>query len=175
MADTLRRTEFLQRLIKGERDSKYTVNPLKALPYSIVAELLFADKPKYNVIPDNHVITITPALRDSLMLVLGSESFSEDYRQGFKEVLLILGILKKYLREETTHEYVVTFNTMDEVDVSLLIKIKVSVNRPNNPDDDEIIHDYLKLNYGERVDYETLKWSTLDSTVIISETYEVEV
>lgn len=72
------------------------------------------------------------------------------------------------------NNYVVTFQTMDELEVGLLIKIEVSVNRPNNPDDDDLIYDYLKRNYGATVDYDTLNWHLLDSTVIITESYSIE-
>lgn len=73
------------------------------------------------------------------------------------------------------NEYVVTFITNDEEEVGLLLKIEVTVNRPNNPDDDELIMDYLNQNYGKNIDYGTLHWHVLDHVVEITSDYCVEV
>lgn len=73
------------------------------------------------------------------------------------------------------NKYVVTFKTFDESEVGLVFEIEVTVNRPNNPDDDELIKDYLKLNYGETVDYETLQWHFLHETVRIDKDYSIEI
>lgn len=55
-----------------------------------------------------------------------------------------------------------------------MFKIDISVNRPNNPSDDEIFNDYLNLNYGESIDYETLKCHVLDDVIHINQDYCVE-
>ncbi|MFE6075585.1 hypothetical protein ACFVQB_14030 [Paenibacillus sp. NPDC057886] len=72
------------------------------------------------------------------------------------------------------NQYLVCFKTKTEWEVGLMFKIDVSVNRPNNPSDDEIINDYLKLNYGESIDYETLQYHVLDDVIHIDEDYCVE-
>ncbi|WP_340032667.1 hypothetical protein NSQ20_12460 [Paenibacillus sp. FSL K6-1122] len=72
------------------------------------------------------------------------------------------------------NQYLVYFKTKTEFEVGLMFKIEVSVNRPNNPSDDEIINDYLKLNYGETIDYETLHCQVLSDVIHIDEDYCVE-
>nr|WP_145401758.1 hypothetical protein [Paenibacillus xylanexedens] len=69
------------------------------------------------------------------------------------------------------NEYLVNFKTKAELEVGLMFKIDISINRPNNPSDDEIINDYLKLNYGESINYETLQWHVLDDVIHIDEDY----
>jgi hypothetical protein len=73
------------------------------------------------------------------------------------------------------NKYVITFLTKDEIEVGLVLEIEVTVNRPNNPDDETIIMDYLDMNYGNTVDYDTLQWHVLTDVVKISEDYSVEV
>lgn len=72
------------------------------------------------------------------------------------------------------NQYLVCFKTQTEWEVGLMFKIDVSINRPNNPSDDEIINDYLKLNYGESIDYETLQCYVLSDVVHIDHDYCVE-
>ncbi|MDR6779543.1 hypothetical protein J2W98_003823 [Paenibacillus peoriae] len=72
------------------------------------------------------------------------------------------------------NQYLVCFKTKTEWEVGLVVKIDVSVNRPNNPSDDEIINDYLKLNYGESIDYETLQCHVLSDVIHIDQDYCVE-
>ncbi|WP_145413477.1 hypothetical protein [Paenibacillus xylanexedens] len=72
------------------------------------------------------------------------------------------------------NQYLVCFKTKAELEVGLMFKIDISINRPNNPSDDEIIYDYLKLNYGESINYESLQWHVLDDVTHIDEDYCVE-
>ncbi len=73
------------------------------------------------------------------------------------------------------NKYLVCFETKNNIEIGLMFEIDVSVNRPNNPTDDEIIRDYLEINYGNSVDYDTLKCHMLDSIIHIDEDYCIEI
>ncbi|WP_091017672.1 MULTISPECIES: hypothetical protein [Paenibacillus] len=72
------------------------------------------------------------------------------------------------------NQYLVCFKTKTEREVGLIIKIDVTFKRPNNPSDDEVIIDYLKVNHGETIDYETLQYHVLSDVIHIDEDYCVE-
>ncbi|GAB6989599.1 hypothetical protein [Paenibacillus pini] len=73
------------------------------------------------------------------------------------------------------NRYTVNFKTTDESEVGLIFEISATVNRSNNPTDEELIKDYLHVNYGLTVDYETLQCHALDDVVRIDEDYEIEI
>lgn len=72
------------------------------------------------------------------------------------------------------NKYLVCFETVTDIEIGLMFEIDVSVNRPNNPSDDEIIRNYLRVNYGDSIDYETLQCHVLDDVIHIDQDYCVE-
>lgn len=69
-----------------------------------------------------------------------------------KDLFNFDGIFDVLLEEANTeyNTYLVVFDKWEDED-EIKIRIKQDVNRPNNPDDDEIIEDYIMNNYGYKL------------------------
>ncbi|QWU14211.1 hypothetical protein SAMN04487895_101500 [Paenibacillus sophorae] len=72
-------------------------------------------------------------------------------------------------------KYVVTFELFDETEIGLLFEIEETINRPNDPDNETLIFDYLYKNYGNVLNPHTIKWHVLNDIVYIGEDYCVEI
>ena len=70
-----------------------------------------------------------------------------------EEVEKIIDKINKSI-DEKFNEYVVIFAGHEGLD-EIRISVKEDVNRPNNPDDIDIISEYISNNYGSR-DYEVI-------------------
>lgn len=69
--------------------------------------------------------------------------------------------------------YMVSWQGNGDVDYYRLFKIQQTVNRPNNPEDEEIICDYMEVNYGRTVN-NGISVDYLEETIVIGENYAVE-
>ena len=76
--------------------------------------------------------------------------------------------MKKY------NNYLVMLNTSGEFK---RFKIEQTVNRCNNPDDEELIEDYVRVKLGEKngVVFSDCKYEVLCSEILIDEKYQIEV
>lgn len=71
--------------------------------------------------------------------------------------------------------YVVKYDNLVDDEVTLHVVIEDTVNRPNNPSDDELIDDFMYVNYGaQEGDFEVEEIEPKD-IVYIGENYQVEV
>lgn len=69
--------------------------------------------------------------------------------------------------------YLVSWQTYDGTDFCKIFRIEQTANRPNNPDDDEIIMDYMERNYGSSI--KGLSIDNPDGIITIDEDYSVEI
>lgn len=69
--------------------------------------------------------------------------------------------------------YMVSWQDKEGTDFCKLFRIEQTVNRPNNPDDEEIIEDYMRVNYGNSMRY-SVNIDFMDETITIDEDYQIE-
>lgn len=77
-----------------------------------------------------------------------------------KDINNLIDELSKKINEKY-NVYIIHFKTED----SIKIKVKQDINRPNNPDDFELIYNYIINNYGD-IFFEIIEIDTIETVLI---------